>query len=89
MGELSKLPNISKVVEGKLNEVGINTQEQLRNIGSKQAFLNIKKNDSGACVNMLCALEGAIQGIRWNSLFDEVKQELKKFHKSLKDENII
>jgi len=89
MGELSKLPNISKVVEGKLNEVGINTQEQLRNIGSKQAFLNIKKNDSGACVNMLCALEGASQGIRWNSLSDEVKQELKKFHKSLKDENII
>jgi DNA transformation protein len=89
MGELSELPNISKVVEGKLNEVGISTQEQLRNIGSKQAFLYIKKNDSGACVNMLCALEGAIQGIRWHTLSDEVKQELKNFHKSLKDENII
>jgi DNA transformation protein len=89
MGELSQMANISKAVEGKLNEVGINTQEQLRKIGSKQAFLNIKKNDSGACVNMLCALEGAIQGIRWHSLSDEVKQELKKFHKSLKDENII
>ena len=25
MGELSKLPNIGKVVEGQLNEVGINT----------------------------------------------------------------
>jgi len=87
--ELSKLPNISKVVEGKLNEIGISTQEQLKNIGSKQAFLNIKKNDSGACVNMLCVLEGAIQRIRWHSLSDEVKQQLKEFHKSLKEENII
>lgn len=89
MGELSKLPNISTVVEGKLNEVGINTQEQLNEAGSKQAFLNLRKNDSGACLSMLCALEGAIQGIRWHSLSEEVKQELKKFHKSLKDENII
>lgn len=35
MGELSKLQNISKVLEGKLNEAGINTQEQLKDIGSK------------------------------------------------------
>ena len=89
MGELSKLPNISTVVEGKLNEVGIITQNQLKDIGSKQAFLSLRKNDSGACLNMLCALEGAIQGIRWHSLSDEVKKELKEFHRSLKNENII
>ena len=89
MGELSKLQNISTVVEGKLNEVGIITQNQLKDIGSKQAFLSLRKNDSGACLNMLCALEGAIQGIRWHSLSDEVKKELKEFHRSLKNENII
>ena len=89
MGELSKLLNISTVVEGKLNEVGITTQKQLKEIGSKQAFLSLRKNDSGACINMLCALEGAIQGIRWHSLSDEVKKELKEFHKSLKNEDII
>ena len=89
MGELSKLLNISTVVEGKLNEVGITTQKQLKEIGSKQAFLSLRKNDSGACINMLCALEGAIQGIRWHSLSDDVKRELKEFHRSLKDENII
>jgi DNA transformation protein len=89
MGELSKLPNISTVVEGKLNEVGITTQKQLKDAGSKQAFLSLRKNDSGACLNMLCALEGAIQGIRWHSLSDEVKKELKEFHRSLKNENII
>ena len=89
MGELSKLPNISTVVEGKLNEVGIITKDQLKDIGSKQAFLSLRKNDSGACLNMLCALEGAIQGIRWHSLSDDIKKELKEFHRSLKNENII
>lgn len=86
IGELSKLPNISKVLEGKLNEAGINTQKQLISIGSRQAFLHIKKNDSGACINMLCALEGSIQGIRWHDLSDKDEQDLKKFHKLLKRE---
>ena len=89
MGELSMLPNISKVVEGKLNEVGITTQKQLKEIGSKQAFLSLRKNDSGACLNMLCALEGAIEGISWHYLSDEVKQELKEFHKSFKNEDVV
>ena len=29
MGELSKLPNIGKIVEEQLNQVGIYTEEQL------------------------------------------------------------
>lgn len=30
MGELSKLPNIGAVVEEQLNQVGINTYDQLK-----------------------------------------------------------
>ena len=37
MRELSKLPNIGKVVEEQLNEVGINTVDELIDIGSKEA----------------------------------------------------
>ncbi len=33
MGELSKLPNIGKVIESQLNEVGINTYEDLKDYG--------------------------------------------------------
>ncbi|SFD03418.1 TfoX/Sxy family protein [Clostridium uliginosum] len=84
MGELSKLPNIGKILEGQLNEVGIETVEQLKQIGSRQTWLNIKKIDKSACFNRLCALEGAIQGIRWHSLSDEVKNELKEFYKVVK-----
>ena len=57
MGELSKLPNIGKVVEEQLNQVGIETAEQLREIGSKQAWLKILAIDDSACIHRLLALE--------------------------------
>ncbi len=84
MGELSKLPNISKVNERKLMEAGIEGPEQLIAIGSREALLRVRsKSDPGACLNMLYALEGAIRGIRWHDLPDEVKVELKEFHHGL------
>ena len=84
MGELAKLPNIGKVVEEQLNEVGINTFEELKAIGSKQAWLRIKAIDESACINRLCALEGAIQGIRWHDLDAQKKGELKEFYNTFK-----
>ena len=85
MGELSKLPNIGKIVEAQLNEVGINTIDKLEKCGSKEAWLRIKSIDDSACINRLCALEGAIQRIRWHSLSDEKKSELKEFYKSVNE----
>lgn len=84
MGELCKLPNIGNKLEAQLNEVGIEKVEQLKKIGSKQAWLDIKAIDNSACINRLCALEGAIQGIRWHSLSSEVKNELKEFYNTVK-----
>ena len=84
MGELSKLPNIGKVVEKQLNEVGINTVDDLINIGSKEAWLKIKKIDESACINRLMALKGAIQNIRWHNLSDDDKENLKEFYNSKK-----
>ncbi|HAN43847.1 MAG TPA: competence protein TfoX [Ruminococcaceae bacterium] len=84
MGELTKLPNIAKVMEEQLNKAGIFTAEQLKQTGSRQAWLNIKSFDSSACYNRLCALEGAIRGIRWHYLPYEVKKELKEFYNTYK-----
>jgi len=84
MGELSKLPNIGKIVEEQLNEVGIKTVEQFLKIGSKQAWLKIKGIDDSACINRLYGLEGAIQGIRWHNLSEEIKGELKEFYNTIK-----
>ena len=84
MGELSKLPNIGKVLEGQLNGVGISTADELMNIGSKEAWLKIKEIDESACINRLMALEGAIQNIRWHDLSEDDKKNLKDFYNSHK-----
>ncbi|WP_295615782.1 TfoX/Sxy family protein [uncultured Methanobrevibacter sp.] len=80
MGELSKLPNIGKVLEKQLNDVGINTVDELINLGSKEAWLKIKEIDDSACLNRLMALEGAVQNIRWHNLSEEDKENLKAFY---------
>ena len=78
MGELSKLPNIGKKLEKQLNEVGINTYDELVSLGSQETWLKIKKIDKSACINRLMALEGAIQNIRWHNLSESDKKHLKE-----------
>lgn len=80
MGELSKLPNIGKVVEEQLNQVGIFTEEELKSAGAEQAWLKIQQIDESACIHRLLALEGAIQGVKKKLLPDERKLELKDFY---------
>jgi DNA transformation protein and related proteins len=77
--DLSQQINIGKVVAARLEEVGISTLEELKAVGSKQAFLRLQTVDSGACLHELMALEGAIRGIRKYSLPEEVKADLKQF----------
>lgn len=83
MGELSKLTNIGKTLEKKLNDVDILTKDELFTLGSKEAFIMIRNLDNEACLNTLYALEGAVQGIRWHYLPIEVKDNLKEFYKSI------
>lgn len=80
MGELSKLPNIGKTVEDQLVLVGIQTVDELKYIGAKEAWLKIQEIDESACIHRLMALEGAIEGIKKTMLSDEVKADLKEFY---------
>jgi DNA transformation protein len=84
MGELAKLPNIAAKLKSQLADVGITTVEQLKQIGSREAWLRILATDPSACLMRLSALEGAIQGIRWHYLDDETKKSLKEFYKKHK-----
>ncbi|MDU4695431.1 MAG: TfoX/Sxy family protein [Paenibacillus sp.] len=81
--QLQDLPNISTVIARKLRQAGVNTPEQLFAMGSKEAFQRIKLLDPTACLNMLYAIEGAVQGIRWHYLDVEVKSGLKAFFTAL------
>lgn len=65
MEQLTDLPNIGHTLASRLNTIGITNLAQLKTIGSKQAIIKIYSlENNGACLNMLYALEGAIQGIR-------------------------
>jgi DNA transformation protein len=81
---LAQMPNIGKVVADKLIQAGITTPEELREIGSEQAFTRIQTIDETACLSMLQGLEGAVQGIRWHNLPKERKEELKQFFRMRK-----
>ena len=80
MGELSSLPNIGKVEEEQLMQVGIHSAGELKRIGAKEAWLRIQTIDESACIHRLMALEGAIQGVKKSMLSDEVKADLKEFY---------
>ena len=84
MGELSKLPNIGKEVEKQLNDVGIFTYDELKDIGAEKAWLKIQQIDVSACIHRLLALEGAIQGVKKTALPQERKTELKDFYEKNK-----
>lgn len=78
------LPNIGATLASKLNTIGIYTKQELQEIGSENAIIKISTiENGGACLNMLYALEGAIQGIRWHGLDADRKQELKEFYHQL------
>ena len=80
MGELAKLPNIGRELERQLLEyAGITTAAQLRQLGSRQAWLCIQKKDPSACLHRLYALEGAVKGIRKQELDPQTTADLQAF----------
>ncbi|MEI6285489.1 MAG: TfoX/Sxy family protein [Bacillota bacterium] len=84
MNKLTDLPNIGGKLAELLERAGIETPEQLRNLGSKQAFLMISAVTDCACINKLYAIEGAIQGINKKLLASETKADLLEYFRSLK-----
>ena len=85
MDALTKLPNVGPVLAENLHAIGVESPEQLRQVGALEAFARIRKTvDPGACLHQLQALEGAVEGIRKTQLSAEKKKELAEFFQSLK-----
>jgi DNA transformation protein and related proteins len=81
---LKGIINIGKDTEAKLKQAGINSFDELKSLGSKQAFLRLQAYDAGACLSLLYGLEGAIEGVKWSSLSPAKKQDLKEFITAVK-----
>ena len=81
---LSDMPNIGKVTERQLIEAGIETPEQLREIGAKEALLRIRlTSDPEACIRVLYGLQGAIDGVKDSALTETTKRDLLAFFRTL------
>lgn len=83
MKTLADLPNLGQVLVEKLRMCGIRTVRQLKEFGSKRAFLYLIGIDSSVCLNTLYVLEGAVRGQRWNELPSEDKRELQHYYHSV------
>ncbi len=83
MTQLSTLKNIGKETQVKLESIGISSAEELREIGSREAYIKLKEVYPQMCIVHLYALEGAVKGIAFNALEEENKNQLKLFCKSL------
>lgn len=84
MSVMTDLPNIGKIMEQQLADVGIHTPEELAQAGSREAWLRILAMDPSACYMRLCGLEGAIRGVPKKSLPEDVKADLKAFYRQYK-----
>jgi len=84
MAELTSLKNIGKEIEKKLESVGIATAEELKEVGSKEAFMRLKSQYPKVCLVHLYTLEGAISDTLYNELSEDVKQSLKDYNDSFK-----
>lgn len=84
MAELTSMRNIGKEIEKKLKSVGIGTAEELKQLGSKDAFFRLKSHYPNVCLVHLYTLEGAIKDIEYNQLSEETKLSLKEYSDWLK-----
>ena len=84
MSELISLQNIGKELARKLASVGIKTAEELRAVGSEEAFIRMRLQYPNVCLVHLMAIEGAISDMEYNQLPEAVQQRLKAFNDGLK-----
>lgn len=81
---LSGIINIGRDTEAKLNRVGIDSIEKLKETGSEGAFIRLQTIYPGACLSLLYGLDGAISNKKWNELPVEREKALLEFYKMVK-----
>jgi len=78
--KLTELKNIGKKIAGRLNEVGIFSEEELRVVGSVEAHRMIKEIYSDETLPVcyyLYSFEGALCDKHWDDIGEQRKRDLK------------
>ncbi len=80
----SELKNIGPVSMEWLRAVGINSREDLEAMGSIEAYRLVKQHGFNASLNLLYALEAALEDIHWTALSPQTKARLKAQSRAVK-----
>ncbi len=72
----SSLRGLGPKSEEALRAAGITSVAELRALGSIAAYIKVKRCWSGASLNLLWALEGAITGLPWQTVAREHRLSL-------------
>jgi DNA transformation protein len=73
---LRDLMNLGPASEKMLKAVDIRTPEDLEALGAVEAFRRVRDCELNPSLNLLYALEGALTGVPWNELPDELRARL-------------
>jgi DNA transformation protein len=74
--DLLQLKNLGVASVNILRAVGVNTYEDLKQLGAVEVYRRIKRRGISVSKVMLYAMEGALLNIHWNQLDPELKARL-------------
>jgi DNA transformation protein len=76
---LTELKNIGPTIEKRLNEIGIHTVTDLEKTGPVKAYQRICRaypNETIPVCYYLYSLQGALMGVHWDAVPEEIKNDL-------------
>lgn len=76
MASAEKIRNVGPKSAAWLRQVGVRTIEDLRQTGVVETFLKVKRAGFRPSLNLLYAMQGALDDCHWADLSDEVKANL-------------
>jgi len=76
MSTAPKIRNVGPKSAAWLRQVGVRTEGEIKELGAMEVFMKVKKAGFKPSLNLLYALEGAVQDCHWTALSDERKSEL-------------
>jgi DNA transformation protein len=78
---LKKYKNIGATIEKRLNEIGVNSIDDLAKIGAANAYKKIKENYPDKTLSVcyyLYSFQGALMDMHWDDIPNEIKDDLRK-----------
>ncbi|PIJ51355.1 competence protein TfoX [Erwinia sp. OLTSP20] len=80
--QIRDLPNIGQQLERLLRAAGISSIGALREEGAKASWLKLRALNAHLGLNTLFALEGALSGLHYQALPEDVKADLRRWYEA-------